>query len=38
MNENLYPNFRELGHPGGLDIRLKEINTFINSIQKWKDI
>ena len=39
MSESLYPSLREAQHhPDGLDIRLKETNSFISSIQNIKDI
>ena len=36
MSKKLYPTSQH--HPDGLDIRLKKINTFRNSIQNLKDI
>ena len=40
MSEKLYPCLREVPsvHSDGLNIRLKEINTFNNSIQIMKGI
>ena len=35
MSENLYPSLRE---SDSLDMRLKEISSFNNSIQNMKDI
>ena len=36
MSEKLYHSLQH--HPDGLDIRLKQIDSFKNSIQKIKDI
>ena len=40
MSEKLYPSLRESDNldRGSLDMRLKEINSFNNSIQNIKDI
>ena len=37
MSEKLYPSLRE-ARPDRLDLRLKEINSFNNSIQNLKKI
>ena len=36
MSKKVYPSFQQ--HPDSLDMRLKEINSFINSIQNMKGI
>ena len=38
MSEKLYPCLQQNQNPDSLDLRLKEINSFSNSIQKVKDI
>ena len=37
MSEKLSPSSRESVHPDGLDIRLKKISSFNNSLQNKKD-
>ena len=38
MSKKLYPCLQQNQNPDSLDLRLKEINSFINSIQNIKDI
>ena len=38
MSEKLYPCLQQNQNPDSLDLRLKEINSFNNSIQNEKDI
>ena len=38
MSEKLYPCLQQNQNPDSLDLRLKEINSFNNSIQNIKDI
>ena len=38
MSEKLYPCLQQNQNPDSLDLRLKEINSFNNSIQNIKDL
>ena len=38
MSEKVYPYLQQNQNPDSLDLRLKEINSFNNSIQNIKDI
>ena len=38
MSEKLYPCLQQNQNPDSLDLRLKDINSFNNSIQNIKDI